>query len=152
MCEERCGRGYATDLTDAEWAILEPLLPRPATPRGPGRPRVVELRRVVDALVSMNRTGCQWRLLPHEYPAWGAVRYYFDTWQQDGTWERINDALRRQVRVRAGKEPEPTAAIIDSQSVKGAEKGGAASTGRAMTPARRSRARSATSWSTPKAC
>ena len=124
MCQASGSRGYATDVTDAQWAVLAPLL-RPAVERrGRGRPPTVALRRVVDALFYMNRTGCQWRMLPHEFPAWGAVRYYFDKWQQDGTWERVNDALRRQVREQAGKEAEPTAACIDSQSVKTTEAGG----------------------------
>ena len=123
MGDQRPG-GYATDVTDAQWRVLEPLLrPAPAG-RGRGRPPVVDLRRVVDALFYQNRTGCQWRMLPRDFPAWGAVRYYFDKWGQDGTWERLNDVLRRQARVQAGRRPESSAACIDCQSVKTTEVGG----------------------------
>ncbi len=112
---------YDTDLTDGEWAVLAAVLSPAPAHRGPGRPRVVDLREVLNALFYMNRTGCQWRLLPHDFPAWWIVRYYFDRWEHDGTWQRLNDVLRRQARVALGRQPEPTAASIDSQSVKTTE-------------------------------
>lgn len=114
-------RAYPTDLTDAQWALLEPTIKRNA---GPGRPTTVDLREIINALLYMNRTGCQWRYVPHDFPGWTTVRYYFDKWVYDGTLERINDQLREKIRVDIGREPEPSMVILDSQSVKTTEAGG----------------------------
>ena len=108
-------RDYPSDLSDEEWAILEPLIP-PAKPGG--RPRTTDMRQVMNALFYLDRTGAQWRALPHDFPPWSTVWSYFRIWRNDGTWERIHTALREQVRVKQGREPTPSAAIIDSQSIK----------------------------------
>jgi putative transposase len=121
---------YPTDLTDAQWRYLTPLLPA-AKPGG--RPRSADLRAVVDAILYVVRNGVTWRALPHDYPPWRTVYHYFRAWRLDGTWERVHDALRNGVRQAAGRNESPSAAIIDSQSVKTTEKGGPAGT----TPARR---------------
>lgn len=108
---------YPSDLSDEEWAKLKPLIPSYRR----GAPRRVNMREVINALRYLARTGCQWRMLPHDLPSWEIVYYYFSTWRDDGTWERLNRELRIQVRVSVGKDPEPSAAILDSQSVKATE-------------------------------
>ena len=123
-------RRYPSDLTDAQWAILEPLVP---APRPGGRPAHHPRREIIDALLYVLRGGIAWRALPHDYPPWQTVYDYFRRWRDDGTWERINDVLRERVRLRAGRHPQPSAAILDSQSAKTTEKGGRA----ALTAARR---------------
>jgi transposase len=118
-------RRYPSDLTDAQWARLEPLLP---AVRPGGRPRAHPLREVVDALRYVLRGGIAWRALPHDYPPWQTVYHYFRAWRLDGTWERLNDELRELVRERAGRTAQPSAGILDSQSSKTTEKGGLAAT------------------------
>ena len=140
---------YLSDLTDAEWSVIAPLIP-PAK-RG-GNKRTVVVREVVNGVMYILSTGCQWSALPKDLPPRSTVNDYFRRWDWDGTLGRIHHALYVLCREQAGREASPTAAIIDSQSVKGAEKGGRASTRRVTMQARRSRARSATSWSTPRAC
>jgi transposase len=114
-------RPYATDLSDEEWRILGSLLPE-AKPGG--RPRAHEAREILDAIFYAVRGGCAWRLLPHEFPPPKTVYHYFRLWRLDGTWERINGALRERVRVMAGREATPSAAIVDSQSARTTERGG----------------------------
>ena len=140
---------YPSDLTEEEWAQVEPLLP-PAK-RG-GAKRTVNLREVVKGLLYVLSTGCQWRAIPQDLPPKSTVYDYFDLWDWDGTLNRIHWELYVKCREQAGREASPTAAIIDSQSVKSAEKGGPASTLAAMTRARRSRARSGISSSIRRAC
>ena len=118
----------ATDVTDSEWSYLEPHLP---TPKSGGRPRRHAVREVLNASFSVLRSGGAWRLLPHDFPPWQIVYQYFWRWRQDGTWQRMHDLLRGDVRLAAGKRRQPSAAIIDSQSVKTTEKGGSAATTRA---------------------
>jgi len=118
-------RAYPSDLTDIQWAILEPLIPPPAQEA----PNLTYTRReIVNAILYVLRSGCPWRLLPHDLPAWGTVYWYFGRWRREGLWDQVLQALRKQVRIQQGRDPEPSAAIIDSQSIKtsavrGPEKG-----------------------------
>ena len=120
-------RPYPSDLTEAQWRIMEPLLP---PPRPGGRPRTVDLREVINAKFYLDRGGCSWRMLPHEFPSWGTVHYYARRRRLDGVWQRIMDALREQVREQAGRESTPSAAIVDSQTVKTTGEGGPGATTR----------------------
>ena len=140
---------YPSDVTDEEWALIGPLIP-PAK-RG-GNKRRIDERAVLGGVMYILSTGCQWAALPKDMPPKSTVHDYLRRWDADRTLDRIHHALCVRCREQAGREASPTAAIIDSQSVKSAEKGGPPSTRRATTRARRSRARSATSWSTPRAC
>jgi len=133
---------YPSDLTEVQWLRLEPLLKQVRVDRhGGGRPRKYELRRIVDAMLYVVKTGCQWRQMPVDFPPWGSVYQQFRTWRDGGVWERIGTTLRERGRKAKGRNATPSVAIIDSQSVKTALKGGGAVT----TRARRSRAASATS-------
>jgi transposase len=114
-------KAYATDLTDSEWALLAPFIP-PAEPGG--RPRSTDMREVLNAIFYILRGGCAWRLLPHEFPPWKTVYHYQRAWRRGGLWEHIHSVLRERLRALAGREVQPSACIIDSQSVKTTERGG----------------------------
>jgi putative transposase len=114
---------YPSDLTDEQWAVIAPLLPRTSRRPRRGRPRKTDLREVVNALFYQTREGCTWRALPHDLPPWRTVYNYFQRWGRDGTWQKLLDALRPLARVRAGRSPAPSATALDSQSVKTAEGG-----------------------------
>ena len=139
---------YPSDLTDAQWAKLKPLLEDPVGNRhAGGRPRKYTLRRVTDAVLYVVKTGCQWRQMPVDFPPWQTVYQQFRTWRLRGTWERVTKSLREQGRKAGGRSPTPTVAIIDSQSAKTALKGG----GGVTMQAKRPKDASGTSRSTRKA-
>ena len=130
---------YPSDLTEEQWKLLEPLIP-PAKPGG--RARSVNMREILNGILYVSRSGCAWRSLPHDFPPWGTVHWYYRQFRLAGVWSKIHDRLRERVRRKAGRKPTPSAAVLDSQSVK-TEKGGTGATMRA----RRSKAANAISSS-----
>jgi len=133
---------YPSDLSDQEWAQVERFIP---APQPGGRPAKYQRREIVNALLYIDRTGCQWRALPHDFPPWESVYWYFRTWRRDGTLDRLHDGLRGDLRVASGRPRQPSAAVLDSQTVKTTERGGRTAT----TAVRGPRAASGTSSSTP---
>lgn len=130
---------YPSDLTDLEWLIFLPLVP---LPKAGGRPRSVNIREVINAIFYVTRGGIPWRYLPKDFPNWKTVYHYFRSWRKEGFWERMNASLLQQVRVQAGREPTPSAAVMDTQSAKTTEKGGLT----VMTGARKLTEGSAICW------
>jgi putative transposase len=133
---------YPTDLSDVEWNYIEPHLP---APKGHGRPRTHDLREIVNAVFYVLKSGCQWRLLPHDFPRWPTVYHYFRAWRIDGTWERINRSIRERLRVRLKRDPQPNAGVVDSQG-----RSRVVQRSEVTMVAIRSRAASATSWWTQR--
>ena len=149
VAADRWGLRYPSDLTDAEWALIAPLI-RPA--KHGGRRRSVVVREVMNGLLYVLETGCQWRHLPRDLPPRSTVHGYLQRWEWDGTLQAVHHQLYLACREQAGKDASPTAAILDSKSVKAAEKGGRRLTRLVSTRARRSMASSTTSSSTPSGC
>lgn len=116
MVELSARQAYFTDISDKGWALIEPNLPRPKSNRGTKRKH--PLRELVNGIFYIVRSGCVWRLLPHDFPPWQTVYYYFRDWRQKGIWEQIMDVLRQNYRIASGREPDPSAGVIDTQSVK----------------------------------
>jgi putative transposase len=136
---------YPTDLSDNEWILIHHLVPEA---KAGGRPADYPRREILNAIFYLLRSGCSWRMLPHDLPPWRMVYHYFRQWRQDGTWQHIHDMLRGDVRVAAGKHRQASAGIIDSQSVKTTETGGSTAT----TSPKTSTAANGTSSSTPSGC
>ena len=114
-------KSYPTDLTDAQWKRIEPLIPPAKTG---GRPRTTNMRDVLDAVFYVVRTGCAWRMLPHDFPPWRTVYEFYAKWRDEDIWQSMNGTLRERVRRRAGRQSEPRVAVLDSQSVKTTDRGG----------------------------
>ena len=146
QARHRKGLRYPSDLTDAEWAIIEPMIP---PPRRGGRPRETDMRAVMNAVRYVLRSGCQWRQLPKDFPPRSTVYNYFWEWSRYGTLDRIHHALLVRLREGEGREASPSAAIIDTQAVKATEKGGPIGIRSATMRARKPRASSATRSSIP---
>jgi transposase len=121
-------KSYPSDLTDEQWKLIEPYIP---PEKWGGRTREVDVREVVNGLLYLLRSGCAWRAIPHDLPNWNTCRHYYDRFVRDGTWYLVHEQLRDRAREKAGRNAEPSAAVIDSQSVKTTEKGGSAGTTRA---------------------
>ena len=130
---------YPSDLSDEQWERIQPFIP---PPKAGGRLRTVNLRDIFNGILHWLRSGCSWRMLPNDFPPWGTVHYYYRKFRRAGIWQKIHNALRKEVRKQTGRKSSPSAAIIDSQSVKTTEKGGFA----VMMPARKSRDENAISW------
>src|SRR5438105_1510806 len=128
---------YPSDITDAQWAVLAPLIP---PPKPGGRPARYSRREILNAIFYVVRTGCPWRSLPHDFPPYRIVYWYLMTWRNEGLWRKIHDRLREQLRRAESRHSQPSAGILDSQSIKTTEKGGSM----AMTPARKSAVASGT--------